>query len=117
MSSLLSMHRRFDFVGCVRQVGVEVDELAIGTDEEVALDANAELLFGDVNARLDGEDHSRFQHGWVVGGIVHIDADHVAEAVQPVLAERLAMQVFAVSVDVVVGGGVERVWDRGGRGR
>ena len=51
-----------------------------------------------------------FEHGWVaVGGIVYVDAEHVAEAVQPVLAERLAMQVFAVGVDVVVGGGVERV--------
>jgi len=33
----------------------------------------------------------------------------VAEAVKPILAEGLAVQVFAVGVDVVVSSGVERV--------
>src|SRR5208337_1624487 len=49
-------------------------------------------------------------HGWIaVCRVMNVDAEHVSEAVQPVLAERLAMQVFSVGVDVVVRYSVERV--------
>ena len=57
-------------------------ELAVGGDKEVALDAHADFFFGDIDARLDGEDHSWLEHHGIVAGIVHVDAHHVASTLQ-----------------------------------
>ena len=55
------------------------------------------------------EDHSRSERSVVIAGIVDIEADEVAEAMDEVLAKSFAVQVFAVRVDVVVGDVVKRV--------
>ncbi len=83
--------------------------LPSGADDEVALDAHADFFLGDVNARLDGEGHARLEHGRVIRRVVHIDADHVAESMDPVLAKRRTVQILAMRVDVVVGHGIERI--------
>ena len=47
----------------------------------------------------------------MIGGIVNIESDVVAETVNEIFSQRLAVQIFAVGVDVVVGDFVERVRD------
>src|SRR5262249_2025076 len=44
-----------------------------------------------------------FQRAAILAGIVNVEADVMAEAVNVVLAERLAVLILAVGVDVVVG--------------
>ena len=52
--ALACLHRRFDFVGGMRQTGIQIYELAVGGNEEVALDAHADFFFGNIDSRLDG---------------------------------------------------------------
>src|SRR5260370_4216423 len=72
-------------------------------DKDVVLDADAEILLGDVDARLDGDDHSGLQRRAVLAGVVNVKADMMAEAVNEILAEGFAMEIFSVGVDVIVG--------------
>ena len=108
-------HEGFDGGGLVWETLDEVDEMAVAADVEDVLDADADVFLGDVDAGFDGEDHAAVEfRGAVVHGVVDVDADGVAEAVDEVLAERLAVEVFAVGVDVVEGDFVERIGDVGG---
>ena len=95
------MHGRFDLVGSVRKRSDQVDEFAVFANDEDILNADADLLFWDVDPRLDGKDHAWLQHCRIDCRIVYVDSDHVAEAVNPVVAERFAMQALAMVVNVV----------------
>src|SRR6202171_1418904 len=72
-------------------------------DEDAVLDADAEILVGDVDAGLDGDDHAGLQRRAVLSGVVDIEADMMAEAVNEIRAEGFAVEIFSVAVDVIVG--------------
>src|SRR2546429_1940013 len=72
-------------------------------DEHVVFNAHAQILFGNVNARFDGDHHSRLQRAAMVARIVYVEADMMAQAMNEILAERPALAVFPVRVDIVVG--------------
>src|SRR6266699_1395602 len=72
-------------------------------DEHVVFNAHAQILFGNVDARFDGDHHSRLQRAAMVARIVYVEADMVAQAMNEILAERPALAVFPVRVDIVVG--------------
>src|SRR5438128_2593619 len=76
---------------------------SIFDDEHDVLDAYAKILFRDVNSRLDRDDHAGFERRVRVGGVVHLEAHVMTQSVREVLAERLAVQILAVGVDVIVG--------------
>src|SRR5208282_3096506 len=66
----------------------QIYELAVGSDEEVALDSHTDSFLGNVDSRLNGEDHARLEHHGIVTGIVDI---------------------FSMGIDVVVGYSIERI--------
>src|SRR5580693_3143118 len=95
-------HDSFDFDGVPGETLAEKLRPRFG-DEDVVLNAHAEILFGDVNAWLDGDDHAGLERFAVFTRVVDIQTDMVSETVNEILAERFAAQIFAVGIDVVVG--------------
>src|SRR5579862_8954063 len=67
------------------------------------------MLFGDVNPRLDGYHHTRFERSVGVW-IVHLQTDMVPDSVCEILTQGLAMQVLAMLVYIIVGEAGERSW-------
>jgi hypothetical protein len=104
----LALHGRFHLFRRVRQLLGEIDELSGSVDVEGIFDADAYLLFGNVEARLDGEHRTDHEGLVVVIWIVHIDADGMPERVDEIFPQRFAVEVFAVGVDVVEGDLVEQ---------
>ena len=72
-------------------------------DQHVVFNAHAQVLFRDVNARLDRDHHSRLKRAAIVAWIVHVEPDMVTQAVNEILAKRSALAVFSMRIDVVVG--------------
>jgi hypothetical protein len=60
------------------------------------------MFFWNVNARLDGDHHAGFQRAIGRARVVDIQADVMAQSMDEVAAERAALLVLAVRVDVVV---------------
>src|SRR5207247_5927762 len=95
-------HDFFDFIGIAREAFTE--QLVAGFDDkDIVFDAHAEILFGDVDAGLNGNDHAGLESGAMVAGVVNVQADGMAEAVDEIGPEGFAMEIFPVRVDVVVG--------------
>ena len=99
-------HERLDVLDGFEDVGGEVDRLFLG-DDDVVLDADADALLLNVQARLDSDDHAGAQclAGWG-GDVVAIQSQAVADAVVVVVADRLAVleqtnlrQLLGVEVD------------------
>src|SRR5467141_5160743 len=95
-------HDLFDFNGVAGQAFAEQLVAGLG-DEDVVLDADPEILFGDVDAGLDSDDHAGLQRRAVLSGVVDIEADIMAEAGNEIRAEGFAVEIFSVGVDVIVG--------------
>ena len=81
--SLLT-HRGLDGVGLEGDVGHEVVEAVLG-DDDVVLEADAEVFLADVNAGLDREDVARCDGLVPVADVVDVEADEVRRAVHEVL--------------------------------
>src|SRR5450755_513456 len=58
----------------------------LGGDEDFILDAHAEAALRNVDAWLDGDDGSGRQRGVVVPGVVHLEPDEVAAAMNVIVA-------------------------------
>src|SRR5271168_2312277 len=99
-------HDFFDFIGVAREAFAQEFVASFG-DEDVVLDAHAEIFLGDVDAGFDGDDHAGLERFAVFAGVVDIETDVVAESVNEILAERFAVKIFAVGIDVVVGNFVD----------
>ena len=99
-------HHFLDFLRRTRQDAGK-DLATVLRDEDIVFDTHTEFLFLDIDARLDGHHHARLEGLGVIKRVVDIQADGVAEAVDEILAEGFAVQVFAMGVDVVVGDLVE----------
>src|SRR6516162_9286326 len=95
-------HDSFDFGWIARQSLAQQLVAGVG-DQRVVFNAHAQILFGDVDARFDGNHHSGLQRAAIVARIVYVKADLVAQAMNEILAERPALAVFSVRVDIVVG--------------
>ena len=78
-------HGVFHFVGGVGQCRGQFDQLAAGVDVIHVFDSHSQLFFWNINAGFDGEDHARRKRNVVVAGVVDIQADVVAEAVDEIL--------------------------------
>ena len=81
--SLLT-HRGLDGVGLEGDVRHEVVEAVFG-DDDVVLEADAEVFLADVNAGLDREDVARSDGLVPVADVVDVEADEVRRAVHEVL--------------------------------
>ena len=53
---------------------------------KVVFDAHAQMFVGNVNARLDGDDHAGRERPAEIAGVVDVEADTVAQAVDEILA-------------------------------
>src|SRR6202030_2515341 len=95
-------HDFFDFVGGAGELAAEQFVTRFG-DQHVVFDAHAEILLGDVNSRFDGHHLARHQRFAGIAGIVDVQSDIVAQAVDEIPAERLAILIFSVRIDVIVG--------------
>ena len=93
----------------MRQIARQVDQFAILIDIENVFNPHPEFFFRDIDSGLKGKHRPRTQRNVVVIGIVNIQSDVVAEAMNEVFSQRLAVQVFAMGVDVVVSDVVERI--------
>src|SRR6202158_271851 len=82
-------HDLFDFNGIAGEAFAEQFVTGFG-DEDVVLDADAEILFGDVDAGLDGDDHAGLQRRAVLSGVVDIEGDMMAGAVNEIRAEGVS---------------------------
>src|ERR1035438_4940437 len=100
--SSLRPHRCFHFVGSMGKGSVQINELSVLPYKKVALDAHADLLLGNVHSRLDRKHHARLQHCGIVCRIMYVDPNHVTQAMQPVFAQRLTVQILAMRIDVVI---------------
>src|SRR5581483_6244081 len=100
-------HCPLDFVGGAGEAGGQLHQPAVLIHVEHILDAHAKLLFRDVDSRLQREDHALVQFAAGLAGIVDVESDVMAQAVDEVAAEGIALAVLAVGVDVVVGDLVE----------
>src|SRR5205085_6391480 len=109
---LLLRHRALDFIRLLRQRAREADQFPVVSNNVLILNAHAERLLGQINARLDREDGAGLQRCAGRARVVNRETDVVAEAVDEVLAERLAVDVFAVRVDVILRDAIERVLAR-----
>ena len=97
--SLLT-HRGLDGVGLEGDVGHEVVEAVLG-DDDVVLEADAEVFLADVNAGLDREDVAR-RNGFVpVADVVDVEADEVRRAVHEVLLVGGPSRVLLLDVVAV----------------
>src|SRR6185503_9085657 len=66
------------------------------------LNPDADVLFGNIDARFDGDDHAGCERRGRIAGIVNVQSYVVPQPVDEIFAQRLAVQVVAVAVDVVV---------------
>src|SRR6266446_1282793 len=96
-----SGHDFFDFNGIAREAFTQQLVAGFG-DENVVFDAHAQIFFGNVNTRLNGDDHARLERGAVVTGVVNVQADVMAKAVDEIGPEGFAVEIFSMRVDVVV---------------
>src|ERR1700733_599215 len=97
----LPCHQFFHLISPRRQRPTQFDQLPILVDIEVVFDAHPKVFLGNINSRLDGKSHTGTERNRIVVGVMHVEPDVVAQAVDEVLAQRLAMQILAVSVDVI----------------
>jgi hypothetical protein len=95
-------HDLLDFVGGAREFCGEQLVAVLG-DQDVVFDAHSDIFFGDVDAGLVSDYHSGLKRAAIVH-IVNVEAQVMPHAVKEVAAERVAVQVVAVRVDVVVSG-------------
>src|SRR5437660_12628224 len=89
-------HRLLDFFGGLGDGGGEV-LVAVLRNEDVVLDADAEVAVGEVDAGLDGDDHAGTQ-GAVGGYVVDFESELMSDAVDEGVG-------IAGLVDHVSGGG------------
>ena len=75
----------FHFVGGVGQCRGQFDQFAAGVHVIHVFDSHSQLFFRNINAGFDGEDHPRSEWDIVVAGVVDIQANVVAEAVDEIL--------------------------------
>src|SRR6202011_5227253 len=95
-------HNLFDFNGVAGQAFAQQLMAGFG-DEDVVFDAHSEILFGDVDAGLDGDDHAGLERGAEFARIVDVQTDVMAEAVNEIWPEGFAVKIFSMGIDVVVG--------------
>src|SRR5436309_15248723 len=86
------LHDSFVFVWIAWQSLAEQLVAGVG-DEHVVFNAHAQILLGNVDARFDGDHHSRLQRAAMVARIVYVAAELVAPAMNEILAERSALAV------------------------
>src|SRR5947207_8327397 len=96
-----SGHDFFDFIGVAGEAFAEQLVAGFGY-ENIVFHAHAEILFRNVDAGLNSNDHTRLERGAVVAGVVNVQADVVTEAVDEIRAEGFAVKIFSVRVDVGV---------------
>src|SRR5437588_2423558 len=84
----------FNFIRFPWQRGAQ-DPGAVLGDEDHVLDSNADALFRNVDAGLHRDYHTGFERGRDIR-IVNVDADGVSQTVREILAQRSAVQIFAV---------------------
>src|SRR5579875_1193758 len=92
----LFLHQSLDGVGRFGQRAGEAFEGSVRLHVKIVFDADPDFLLGNVNAGLDGEDHALLDGLRVVPGIMDIDADQMADAVDEVLAQAMAVEVLAM---------------------
>src|ERR1700730_1015297 len=109
LTASLAGHGAFDIVSGVRQVSGQVDQPTILIYIENIFNPHAQLLLREVDPRLDSKHHAWTEWKVVVAGVVDIQADVVTQSVNEILAQRLAVQVFAMGIDKIVGHIVERI--------
>src|SRR6266852_1667593 len=64
-------HDLLDFIGIAGEAFAEQLVAGFG-DEGVVFDAHAEILLGNVDAGLDGDDHAGLERGAVFAGVVNV---------------------------------------------
>ena len=74
--SALACHHSLNVIGFEWNVAHQIDEAILG-DEDVVFEANAEVFFPDINARLDCEDVSSLNRFMPVTDIVNVKPNEV----------------------------------------
>src|SRR5579859_8253267 len=102
-------HRLLYLVGRSRQTVAQQHQLAVLAHGEDIFNADAQLFFRNVNPRLQCEDHAFIHRHAVVAGIMDVQSHVMSQPVDEIFAQRLAMEVFAMRVDVIERDFVERI--------
>src|SRR5262249_54659500 len=78
------LHQLLDRIRFARQAVAEHAGAVLG-DHHHVLDANSELLFGDVDAGLQGDHHVFLERLRVDAGVVHLEPDEVTQPVDEIV--------------------------------
>src|SRR5258708_2807299 len=97
----LFCHGLFNLVRLPGKRGAQKLRAALRNQYHV-FDPHADILFGDINAGLDGNYHAGLERSVDIR-IVDLQANLVADAMNEVFPERLAVQIFSMGVHVILG--------------
>ena len=84
-------------------------EFAILPNGKYIFNADAQLFFRNVNARLQREDHAFVDRQGGIIGVMDIQSHVMSQSVDEIFSQRLAVKVFAVGVDVIKSDLIERI--------
>src|SRR5216684_551212 len=81
----LSRHQLFHVLRSRRQRPAQFDQLPVRIHVVVVFDAHSEILFWNINSRLDGEGLPRSQRRVVISGVVYVQPNGMAQSVDEIL--------------------------------
>ena len=86
----------------------EHDEFAVLVNVKHIFDSDAQLFFRNVDSGFQRKDHAFIQRSGLIG-VVHVQPNMMSQPMDEVLAQRIAMQIFSMRIDVIEGHFVQRV--------
>src|SRR5207237_4118878 len=87
-------HPRFHVFQLPGKIRGQQPPLAVAEEEHLVLDAHAEAALGKIDARFDREDRAGGDRQVVLAGVVDVEADEVAEAVNELVQISAPPQRF-----------------------
>ena len=86
----LASHERFNLLCLHRKIRREVLGTVVG-DQKIIFDPHPERLIGQVDPRFVGDHHARLERILIRAGIMSVEAERMAEAVDEILSERFSL--------------------------
>src|SRR6266705_6932320 len=105
-------HGMLNFIRRVGQWSRHVYQLSTLVNVKYIFNPHTQLLLGKIDARFNCENCAPVERFFVVPYVMHLEPDEMSEPMNKIFAQRLAMQIFAARIDVIVSDFVQRVGSR-----
>ena len=106
---VLFRHRFLNFIGGARQAMAQHNKFAVLSHSKHIFNADAQPFFRNVNSGLQREYHAFVDRHSGIVGIMHVQAHVMSQSMDEIFSKRLAVDVFAVRVDVIKGDFIKRI--------